>query len=313
MPKPPNKRPGGARQSAAGQRLRGKSNMANKPKPGVGLGQNALTNFDTSGFIAGDAPTASFGAYNSGTTMQQTIRNTWLNTLDVNTRARVMNKMGYWTEGNRVTPRTLNKQEVAYYKAMAADVLKGSPGGMYQPQDASGAVIGAFTLGADGKVKFDSLGKRGGKKGGKNGGNGGGSGGTGGGGGAGGGGGGNGGGVGPPVPPRGETPPEEDVFSTGVSGSTGEFVTEKHKGPKGEAGDNKGTGDKRKHKAQRKKLVKRAVKKTNVKGKAIRKALRSEGVTKHDKAVYKKVAKQSNPKLSARLRLADRRNDKKKK
>src|SRR4030095_12625442 len=174
MPKPPNKRPGGARQSAAGQRLRGKSNMANKPKPGVGLGQNALTNFDTSGFIAGDAPTASFGAYNSGTTMQQTIRNTWLNTLDVNTRARVMNKMGYWTEGNRVTPRTLNKQEVAYYKAMAADVLKGSPGGMYQPQDANGAFIGTFTLGADGKVKFDSLGKRGGKKGGKNGGNGGG-------------------------------------------------------------------------------------------------------------------------------------------
>jgi hypothetical protein len=118
------------------------------------------------------------------------------------------------------------------------------------------------------------------------------------------------------VGPGAGMPGSAESFSTGVSGLTGAFIKEfgKSKFEAGEAETPGPTADKKKRaKAQRKKLVKRAVKKTDVKGKAIRRAIRSEGVTAKDKKVYKKVAQQSNPKLSARLRMADRRNDKKKK
>ena len=102
-------------------------------------------------------------------------------------------------------------------------------------------------------------------------------------------------------------------FVKGVSGTSGQFITEAGQSSleAGEAEEGGPTKDRKKQKAKARKLSKRAVKKTNVKGKAIRKALRSEGITKSDKRVYKKVAKQSTPKLSSRLRVADRRNDRK--
>ena len=100
---------------------------------------------------------------------------------------------------------------------------------------------------------------------------------------------------------------EPGMFTKGVSGKSGEFITEfgKSKYAAGEAETN--TTKNKKKKKQGKKLVKRVVKKTNVKGKAVRKALKSPGITASDKKVYRKVAKQATPKLSARLRARDRR------
>lgn len=97
------------------------------------------------------------------------------------------------------------------------------------------------------------------------------------------------------------------LFTTGVSGATGAFIKEagQSKYAAGEAEEGKQT--KKRKKAQKKKLVKRVVKKTDVKGKTIRKALRSPGITASDKKVYRKVAKQASPKLSNRLRQRDRR------
>lgn len=100
------------------------------------------------------------------------------------------------------------------------------------------------------------------------------------------------------------------AFSIGVSGQTGAFIKEAGGGPPGEEAEDTGPTKNKKKKAQRKKLVKRVVKKTNVKGKAVRRALRSKGVTKSDKKVYRKVAQQATPKLSSRLRVADRRKKK---
>lgn len=113
----------------------------------------------------------------------------------------------------------------------------------------------------------------------------------------------------------------ESIFTTGVHGKTGEFTKEKGKskykaGEAEDPGPTKGGGKKgpsKKRKAQTKKLVKRAVKKSEVKGKAIRTALRSEGVTQRDRRTYRRVAQTSgNRNLSSRLRLADRRNDRRK-
>ena len=99
------------------------------------------------------------------------------------------------------------------------------------------------------------------------------------------------------------------MFTKGVSGATGEFITEKGQS-KYAAGEAEGGATKSKKRKQRKKLIKRVVKKTNVKGKRVRRALKSPGVTAGDKKVYRKVAKQATPKLSSRLRAADRRKGK---
>ena len=113
-----------------------------------------------------------------------------------------------------------------------------------------------------------------------------------------------GGGVAAPEPGKG-------MFTKGVSGKSGEFITEygqsQYAAGEAETATTKRGG---KAKKQRRKLVKRVTKKTSVKGKAVRRALRSPGVTASDKKVYKKVAQQSSPKLSSRLRAADRRKKK---
>lgn len=120
---------------------------------------------------------------------------------------------------------------------------------------------------------------------------------------------GNGAGAGGTVPiTDGAGPGDGGLFTTGVSGATGKFVTEAGgKGPAGEMPEPGKATKTKKSKAKTKKLVKRTVKKTNVKGKAIRQALKSPGITKSDKKTYAKVAKQATPKLSNRLRQRDRR------
>lgn len=107
----------------------------------------------------------------------------------------------------------------------------------------------------------------------------------------------------------GEMPAPGDggLFQTGVSGATGEFIREAGgQGPAGEAAETSTTKTRtKKGKGKTQKLVKRTTKKTTVKGKTVRKALRSPGITKSDKKTYARVAKQA-PKLSSRLRVADR-------
>lgn len=52
-------------------------------------------------------PGVVFGAHDSGSTMEQTIRNQWLNTLSLEERSRAMNQMGYWSGGvPQATPKT---------------------------------------------------------------------------------------------------------------------------------------------------------------------------------------------------------------
>lgn len=101
------------------------------------------------------------------------------------------------------------------------------------------------------------------------------------------------------------------AFASGVSGSSLEFIKElgQSKFAEGESEAGKAGPTKKKRKAQRKKLVKRAAKKTGAPAKKIRKALRSEGISKQEKTLY---ARAPTNRLSKRLRMADRRNDRKK-
>lgn len=109
--------------------------------------------------------------------------------------------------------------------------------------------------------------------------------------------------------------PSGSGFSTGVSGATLEFTKEAGQGPPGEEAEGGATKDntkKNRRKAQDKKLVSRASKKSGVPRKDIRKALRTEGTTKKEEKLYKEVGQESgNKKLSDRLRQRDKSNDKK--
>lgn len=258
--------------------------------PGQSISRAAANKF-VSPNIGGEQPTGDvFGAYDSGTTLDKIRRNEYLNTLDVETRARVMNKMGYWTGGVRTNPGLVTPDK-AWLKAIGSSL---QPGQKYQPQK-DGTFLGTVTKTANGKIQWEPAGRgkaRGGKKGANSGGR-------------------TAGGTAADQPPiiseeaAAQAAQLGGAFATGVSGKTGEFIKEagKSRYASGEAETNT---TKKKNKG-RKKLVRRVVKKTNVKGKAVRRALRSPGVTKSDKRVYAKVARQATPKLSDRLRRADRR------
>jgi hypothetical protein len=284
----PQNRPNGSRQSAAGQRLRGKSNAANKAGS---LRARKTAAAKKAGFESTAAQHSVVAQYG----LVKNEQGKWVKP-DAAFLERQMAANGWGVGQTGVTPvaiggaRWLTGAGALTFTGERSDSAKRNPGAAY---------------GASGQKKYTGKpkGKGRGKGGGKGNGHGGGQGG--GGGGAGGGGGGGQGSPGAAVPPNASTAPgSAGGFTTGVSGATGQFVTEAGgAGPAGEEAETtKQTHRKRK---KNKKLVKRVVKKTDVKGKAVRRALRSPGITAHDKKVYKRVAKTA-PKLSARLRQRDR-------
>jgi len=123
-----------------------------KAGPGVGGGKRgqalkASAAAYVSPNIGGVQPTGDlYGAYDSGDSMMQTKRNEWLNTLDVATRARAINQMGYWTGGVPTkTPKVSDKTLAAYGKG-------NTYAGTYQYESSPGVVSGEVTVDANGNV-----------------------------------------------------------------------------------------------------------------------------------------------------------------
>jgi hypothetical protein len=111
--------------------------------PGVGLGPNS--------------PFAQVaGAYNEGTSAEQTARNEYLNTLAVGgPREQAMNKMGYWTGGERVRPPAMARPNQEWLNATMENV---GPGSIYQYQDpATGAFAGIITGGGGEPAQWQGL------------------------------------------------------------------------------------------------------------------------------------------------------------
>ncbi len=93
-------------------------------------------------------------------------------------------------------------------------------------------------------------------------------------------------------------------FTKGVSGKSGAFITEGASQSRLKSGEAEDTGPTKKKKKTATKLIKTASKKSGVKRKALRRAINTKGTTKKEAALYKKAGP---PKLSTRLRMADRR------
>jgi hypothetical protein len=101
--------------------------------------------------ISGVQPTGDlFGAYNSGSTMDQVRRNDWLNSLSEMDKMRAMNRMGYWTGGQKVRPPDYTPTQ-AYMNQLG---LK--PGETYTPE-INGAYAGAITADQSGNISWTPL------------------------------------------------------------------------------------------------------------------------------------------------------------
>jgi hypothetical protein len=94
--------------------------------------------------IGGEQPASVMGGYDQGTTMEKTKRNDWLNTLDPMMKMKAMNRMGYWSGGERVkAPRV----GAAAPSQSWMNQLGDGSGGTWQYQDPStGAYAGMVNL-----------------------------------------------------------------------------------------------------------------------------------------------------------------------
>ncbi len=243
--------------------------------------------------IAGEQPAGvAYGGYNQGSTLDQIKRNEYLNTLPVDVRAMVMNRMGYWTGGVPVRPGGMKAPSKAYMNALGlkpGETYQFNQNGVYTGQVTNNNGKLVFQAFGSGQNKQKGKGKGGGKRGNR------------------------GGGVasgGPPVDPGtgngGSAVPASESFTTGVSGATGAFIKEfGGSGPGSDTSEGGGASGARRKK-QTHKLVRRVAKKSTVSAKRARRTLKGP-VTKADQKVYKQVARSASPKLANRLRAADRR------
>lgn len=91
-------------------------------------------------------------AYDSGSTMQKTIRNKFLESLDVQDRGRVANHMGYFTGGERV-----NAPQGGFQWTGSLPELQNGQTWMAQN---NGVNYGSYSRGDDGNYSWDPIGDR---------------------------------------------------------------------------------------------------------------------------------------------------------